>query len=252
MTGRGNPNEGGNFYGVGISIEATRRIVLATGAVLKDGVEDKGLRAALNRLVSEVTVLSLSRDPRGGRRDLKQLRRAFETYQKLADTLPAHDLFPPKPPSNWRAAVTLWVKNTEADLKAMKGQSRANAMSKFYPRLIGLFAAAFEAEIKVSHDGSSNSAPLVKFAEAVIIAARESVDVAALAGQARANADGLTKPWIVPERDAIRVGLGKALRSMPDCGPGPLGARGYEGPLQPVWESHHLLFAELLGLAQKG
>jgi hypothetical protein len=123
-----------------MSEQAVSRIVDATGVPLRKGVQLDGLRAAIDRLVNEVTVLSLSRDPRGARRELQRLKRAFEAYSDLADTLPALDLFPPKPPADWRAAVTLWIKNTEADQKAMTSQTRSNALAEFYPRAMGLGA----------------------------------------------------------------------------------------------------------------
>ena len=134
----------------------------------------------------------------------------------------------------------------------MKGQTRSNALAEFYPRAIGFFAAAFEAEVKIWHDAKENSAPIVKFAEAVIMAARDSVDVEALAGQARVKASGPQNPWIVRGRDAIRVGLRKALGHMPGGGPGPLGKQGYDGPLQPSWVSHRQLFTVMLGLEETG
>ncbi|MDW4499142.1 hypothetical protein R5H30_14190 [Sulfitobacter sp. D35] len=236
----------------GVSFEAVSRIVDATGVPLKDSVQLDGLRAALDRLLNEVTVLSLSRDPRGARRELERLKRAFETYQDLADQLPAFALFPPKPPAEWRAAVTLWIKNTDAELRSMKGQTRSNALAEFYPRAIGLFAAAFAAEITVWHDAKDKSAPIVKFAEAVIIVARDSADIEASAGRARVKAGGLQNPWIVRERDAIRVGLRKALGHMPGSGPGPLGKQGYAGPSQPSWASHRQLFTVMLDLEEAG
>ena len=134
----------------------------------------------------------------------------------------------------------------------MKGQTRSNALAEFYPRAIGFFAAAFEVEVKIWHDAKENSAPIVKFAEAVIMAARDSVDVEALAGQARVKASGPQNPWIVRGRDAIRVGLRKALGHMPGGGPGPLGKQGCDGPLQPSWVSHRQLFTVMLGLEETG
>lgn len=252
MTGGSGPGRAATPASQGMSEEAVSQIVDATGVPLKAYVRLDGLRTALDRLLNEVTVLSLSRDPRGARRELQRLKRAFETYRDLADNLPALDLFPPKPPADWRAAVTLWIKNTEADLMAMTSHTRSSALAGFYPRVIGLFAAAFEAEIRVWHDAKDKSAPIVKFAEAVTIAARDSIDVEALAGQARVKAGGLQNPWILRERDAIRVGLRKALEHMPGHGPGPLGAHGYEGPLQPAWVSYRQLFSVMLGLEENG
>ena len=104
----------------GMSTKAVSQIVDATGIPLKTGVHIDLLRVAINHLVTEVTVLSLSRDPRGARREIEQLKRALETYQNLTNTLPAFDLFPPKPPADWRAAVLLWITNTVPDISTYR------------------------------------------------------------------------------------------------------------------------------------
>ncbi|WP_170610726.1 hypothetical protein [Ruegeria arenilitoris] len=252
MTGPAGPREQAAPPPAGMSTGAVTGIVDATGVPLRDGVQLDLLRAALDRLVTEVSLASLSRDPRGGRKDLQRLKRAFENYRKLADALPAHGLYPPNPPADWRAAVTLWIQNTEADLNEMTGQTRAKALSKFYPRAIGLFTATFQAEVRIWHDGESTTAPIVKFAEAVIMAARDSFDIQASAGHARVKAGGLQNPWILPERNAIRVGLRKALGHIPGRGPGPLDKQCYEGPLQPTWVSHRQLYTKILGLEENG
>lgn len=242
--GKSSENEGADTRG--ISIETASKVVLASEAPLKVGIIDEHFCAALNHLVAEITVLSLSRDTRSARKEIDRLERAFQSYQRLAEKLPSHGLFPPKPPADWRAAVTLWILNTKADLNSMKIQGRTNDLSPFYPRAIGLFNAAFQSEITIWHDGGDNSSPLVKFAEAVINSAREAIDLDALAGQARVESKELLNPWRTPTRDAIRVGLQNGREKMPVEGAGPLGADGYEGPRQPIWLSYSGMFASML------
>lgn len=104
--------------------------------------------SSLFQLVNEVTVLSLSTQPKGKRAGkIEQLGNAYETYLRLAGELRAEGFYPPIPPLAHRKDIERWI----SDMRGLidnpgEDHSRRGTLYSFFPRITGLFYAAFGEE----------------------------------------------------------------------------------------------------------
>jgi len=213
-----------------------------TGLALVEGVTLGQFANSLSQLVSEVTVLALSVQPRGKRAGkIEQLGKAYETYVRLAEELRKEDFYPPMPPLSLRQDIERWI----ADMRGFidnpgEDHSRRGTLYHFYPRIAGLFYAAFGEEPTSWCGEDGKGSRLVEFAYHSISFARETVDLPALTGRAGVGSGTLTNPWSQRSTAAIHGNMKKIL------------AEGLEpsteeaDPRVPGWVAYYGYFHDLL------
>ncbi|WP_170790808.1 hypothetical protein [Ruegeria lacuscaerulensis] len=197
-----------------LSLQSRARAVLDhSGLHLVEGVQLDQFSSVLSQLITEVTILSLSVRPKGKRAGkIEQLGKAYETYLRLAEALREDGFYPPLPPVALRRDIERWIADMRRLIDAPGADhSRRGPLYAFYPRITGLFYAAFEEEPTTWCSDDGNGSRLVEFAYHSIAFARETVDLPALAGGVRAQSGALTNPWRQRSRAAIHENLKKAL-----------------------------------------
>ncbi|KRS11515.1 hypothetical protein XM53_16380 [Roseovarius atlanticus] len=228
--------------------DAAARIKDATGLDLRADVKLDNFRAALNHLVQEASITALSADPRGQRRMLARLQKAYFDYLELARKLRDLDLYPPMPPVAWQIDTRNWLVDTNERLQKMgKRQSRPGSKSSLYPRTIGLFSAAFGAAPTIWYEKEpANASPLVRFVRALVEEARGCVEPKALGVTGNTSQERVDKLWLEQTGPAICEGLKKAKKEIRKSNEN--GEPGARTGSDPEWMIHAEFFSAIMGM----